>query len=152
MPQGSRNLTWTCTTWNWTCYFLWCDWNCNFYSHSLPPSFRTCPPWVSPVHLAYFGTSQRIGRRREAQRRTELQDWRLLTPVQAYVEAPLAQSIQSSSAQFEGRGIISADPRIFMPLPQSSKSLSWYLLLQDQCLDVVVSRDAPHRPNFQYIH
>lgn len=93
MPQGSRNLTWTCTIWN----FLWCDWNNNFYSHSFPPSFRTPPPSVFLLYLVYFGTFQRIVRRGQAQRRTEQQDWTLLTPpqwgvqpLQAHAEAPFS--------------------------------------------------------------
>lgn len=154
MPQGSRNLTWTCTIWNWTWHFLWCDWNSNFapIDHHFPlgPALHQFP-WYIWYSLALFRGLWQGGRHKEE---LNSRAWvcytpHMCSPSRHMLGHPLAWSIQSSSLSLKAEGIIYADPRIFIPLPQSSKPLSWYLLLQAQCLDMILSKAAPHINNFQ---
>lgn len=142
-------------------YFPWCAWNRNFPPIAYHPPLGPVLYQFSLEYLVSFGTFQRIVTRRQAQRRTEQQDSSLLTPpctcgacspsrhVQRH---PLAWSNKAPQLSLKAEGIVYADPRIFIPLPQSSKSLSWYLLLQTPSLARGLSRTAPHRNNSQHIH
>ena len=112
-------------------------------SHSLLHSFRTCPLSVS---LAYFFlTFQMMVTRRQTQSKIEQQDSCLLItphscmqPLQEHVEAAFSlKHFKVPQLSLKAEGIVYADPRTSIPLSQSSKSLSRYLLLQTRSLDIV---------------